>query len=160
MPRLQSTATLVSDQFYFPCRHVKLVAPWNQARSTLIVTHKGVPSKNCASIVNKTRLQPAQAVQQTHASACSCLCSQVKLVAPGAMPRLGKGGTLQSRQALLHSLVHIESWAIDLSWDIIARFGSDARYNLPNEFFDDFVQVIHVLFQRGTKLLLSNMVCH
>jgi hypothetical protein len=30
---------------------------------------------------------------------------QVKLVAPRDMPKLGKGGTLASRQALLHSLV-------------------------------------------------------
>lgn len=66
---------------------------------------------------------------------------QVKLVAPGAMPKLGKGGTLASRQALLHSLVHIENWAIDLSWDIIARFGSDPSYDLPRRFYDDFVQV-------------------
>lgn len=32
------------------------------------------------------------------------------------MPKLGKAGSLQSRQAIVHSLVHIESWAIDLSW--------------------------------------------
>lgn len=46
-----------------------------------------------------------------------CLCLfQVKLVVPGLMPKLGKAGSLQSRQAIVHSLVHIESWAIDLSW--------------------------------------------
>jgi hypothetical protein len=32
------------------------------------------------------------------------------------MPKLGRGGSVQSRQALVHSLVHTESWAIDLSW--------------------------------------------
>ena len=69
--------------------------------------------------------------------------TQVKLVGPGSMPRLGKGGTLASRQAIVHSLVHIESWAIDLSWDIIARFGQDPEYapHLPEAFFDDFVKV-------------------
>jgi uncharacterized ferritin-like protein (DUF455 family) len=41
---------------------------------------------------------------------------QVQLVEPKKMKRLGKGGTLASRQALVHSLVHIESWAVDLSW--------------------------------------------
>jgi hypothetical protein len=41
---------------------------------------------------------------------------QVRLVAPRDMPKLGKGGSLKSRQALVHSLVHTESWAIDLSW--------------------------------------------
>lgn len=40
----------------------------------------------------------------------------MQLVAPKDMPKLGKGGSLRSRQALLHSLVHTESWAIDLSW--------------------------------------------
>lgn len=66
---------------------------------------------------------------------------QVKVVAPGQVPSLGKGGSLASRQAILHSLVHIESWAVDLSWDIIARFGCDPVYSLPDAFLDDFVQV-------------------
>ncbi|EHA8588683.1 hypothetical protein COCNU_scaffold006300G000010 [Cocos nucifera] len=56
--------------------------------------------------------------------------SNVKLVAPHLMPKLGKGGSLQSRQAILHSLVHTESWAIDLSWE-----------SMPREFFSDFVRV-------------------
>lgn len=63
----------------------------------------------------------------------------VKLVPPHLMPKLGKGGSLQSRQAILHSLVHTESWAIDLSWDIIARFGK--QESMPREFFTDFVKV-------------------
>lgn len=57
------------------------------------------------------------------------------------MPAIGKGGSLASRQAILHSLVHIESWAVDLSWDAVARFGSDPQYALPEAFLDDFVQV-------------------
>ena len=63
------------------------------------------------------------------------------VVAPGKVPSLGKGGSLASRQAILHSLVHIESWAVDLSWDIVARFGRDPTYSLPDAFLDDFVQV-------------------
>lgn len=63
------------------------------------------------------------------------------MVAPGKVPSLGKAGSLASRQAILHSLVHIESWAVDLSWDIIARFGCDPVYSLPDAFLDDFVQV-------------------
>ena len=58
---------------------------------------------------------------------------------PSKAPRLGKGGSPESRIAILHSLAHIESWAIDLSWDIIARFG--APRSMPKEFFDDFVTV-------------------
>jgi hypothetical protein len=44
---------------------------------------------------------------------------QVKLVSPSLMPKLGKAGSLQSRQAIVHSLVHTESWAIDLSWVLL-----------------------------------------
>ncbi|XP_071734618.1 uncharacterized protein [Rutidosis leptorrhynchoides] len=65
--------------------------------------------------------------------------TNVKLVSPSLMPKLGKAGSLQSRQAIVHSLVHTESWAIDLSWDIIARFGK--QESMPKEFFDDFVRV-------------------
>ncbi|KAK9168456.1 hypothetical protein Syun_000596 [Stephania yunnanensis] len=65
--------------------------------------------------------------------------SNVKLVSPSLMPKLGKAGGLRSRQAILHSLVHTESWAIDLSWDIIARFGK--QESMPREFFTDFVKV-------------------
>uniref|UniRef100_A0A1D1YBY7 Uncharacterized protein HI_0077 n=1 Tax=Anthurium amnicola TaxID=1678845 RepID=A0A1D1YBY7_9ARAE len=65
--------------------------------------------------------------------------SGVKLVPSHLMPKLGKGGSLHSRQAILHSLVHTESWAIDLSWDIIARFGK--QESMPLDFFTDFVRV-------------------
>lgn len=48
-----------------------------------------------------------------------------------------------STQAIVHSLAHIESWAIDLSWDIIARFGSHPDYApyLPRDFFNDWAIV-------------------
>ena len=65
-------------------------------------------------------------------------------VIDAAKIRRGKGGTLASRVALLHSLANIEQWAIDLSWDIIARFGSvqfQDGTKLPNQFFDDFIKV-------------------
>ena len=55
----------------------------------------------------------------------------------GALPEQ----TLVCLQAILHSLCHTESWAVDLSWDIIARFGIDRSYQLPDAFFDDFVAV-------------------
>ncbi|KAF5829782.1 hypothetical protein DUNSADRAFT_15528 [Dunaliella salina] len=68
---------------------------------------------------------------------------KVKVVAPGHVTKRGKGGTLASRCAIIHSLCHIESWAVDLAWDAIARFGCDGsvRDCLPLEFFDDFVNV-------------------
>ncbi|TVU46941.1 hypothetical protein EJB05_06515, partial [Eragrostis curvula] len=63
----------------------------------------------------------------------------VRLLPPSRMPKLGKGGSAQSRLAMLHSLAHTESWAVDLSWDIVARFGDAMR--MPREFFDDFARV-------------------
>lgn len=63
----------------------------------------------------------------------------VRLLPPSRAPKLGKGGSAQSRLALLHSLAHTESWAVDLSWDIVARFGAPLR--MPREFFDDFARV-------------------
>ena len=46
----------------------------------------------------------------------ACRDERVELVPPAKAPRLGKAGTPESRVAILHSLAHIESWAIDLSW--------------------------------------------
>ena len=58
---------------------------------------------------------------------------------PGEAPKRGRGGTLASRVALVHSLAHIESWAVDLSWDIVARFGRQC--NMPRDFYNDWAQV-------------------
>jgi uncharacterized ferritin-like protein (DUF455 family) len=60
------------------------------------------------------------------------------MVDPGQVRKRGKGGSLESRIAILHSLANIEQWAIDLGWDIIARF---ATSHLPREFYNDFVQL-------------------
>jgi uncharacterized ferritin-like protein (DUF455 family) len=38
---------------------------------------------------------------------------------------------------LLHALAHIELNAIDLAWDLVARFGQ----GMPQEFLDDWVEV-------------------
>jgi len=57
---------------------------------------------------------------------------------PRDMPRrrLGKGPA--GRIALLHALAHIELNAIDLAWDILARFPEEA---MPRAFSDDWVKV-------------------
>jgi uncharacterized ferritin-like protein (DUF455 family) len=60
------------------------------------------------------------------------------LCRPGEMPRRKATGNQEKRVALLHALAHIELNAIDLAWDMIARFG-DAE--LPRTFFDDWVRV-------------------
>ncbi len=60
------------------------------------------------------------------------------LLPPRDMPKRKAGGNLEKRIALLHALAHIEFNAIDLAWDIIARFGSA---EIPRAFFDDWVKV-------------------
>eukprot|EP01130_Rhizamoeba_saxonica_P014425 TRINITY_DN6301_c0_g1_i1.p1 TRINITY_DN6301_c0_g1~~TRINITY_DN6301_c0_g1_i1.p1 ORF type:complete len:279 (-),score=50.72 TRINITY_DN6301_c0_g1_i1:851-1687(-) len=62
----------------------------------------------------------------------------IEILEPHLMPKRGRGGTLANRIAMIHALVHIESVAIDLSWDIIARFQNE---NFPREFYDDWVKV-------------------
>ena len=54
------------------------------------------------------------------------------------MPKRRAGGAPAGRIALLHALAHIELNAIDLAWDIVARFAHD---HLPREFCDDWVTV-------------------
>jgi uncharacterized ferritin-like protein (DUF455 family) len=61
-----------------------------------------------------------------------------ELKLPRDMPRRRNAGSLDHRIALLHALAHIELNAIDLAWDLIARF---AGPDLPREFFDDWVAV-------------------
>lgn len=84
------------------------------------------------------------------------------LLPANEMPKRRKAGSDKSKVALLHAIAHIELNAIDLAWDIIARFshfssqnadGStcvnlvDARDNhasefaLPKEFYDDWAKV-------------------
>jgi uncharacterized ferritin-like protein (DUF455 family) len=64
--------------------------------------------------------------------------AQPLLLPPREMPKRRAGGSPAGRIALLHALAHIELNAIDLAWDIIARFADDA---LPVEFYDDWVAV-------------------
>ena len=59
------------------------------------------------------------------------------LLPPGKMPRRRSGGNDQNRIAFLHSIAHIELNAIDLAWDIIARFGD----GMPRQFLDAWVSV-------------------
>jgi uncharacterized ferritin-like protein (DUF455 family) len=53
------------------------------------------------------------------------------------MPKRRTGGQA-GRIALLHAVAHIELNAIDLAWDLIARFAS---LDLPRAFYDDWVSV-------------------
>jgi len=57
---------------------------------------------------------------------------------PREMPKRRAFGSAAGRVALLHTLAHIELNAIDLAWDLVARFSREA---LPRAFFDDWVGV-------------------
>jgi uncharacterized ferritin-like protein (DUF455 family) len=61
-----------------------------------------------------------------------------ELLPPRDMPKRRNFGTPAGGIALLHALAHIELNAIDLAWDIIARF---ADHTMPREFCDDWVDV-------------------
>jgi len=56
---------------------------------------------------------------------------------PREMPRRSTHG-LKGRYALLHALAHIELNAVDMTWDLIARF---THISMPRSFYDDWVQV-------------------
>lgn len=60
-----------------------------------------------------------------------------ELLPPTQMPRRGKGGSERSRIAMIHALAHIEFVAIDLAFDLVARFGAE----FPREFVDDWLRV-------------------
>ena len=57
---------------------------------------------------------------------------------PKEMAKRRAFGSPAGRIALLHALAHIELNAIDLAWDLVARF---AGAGLPRGFFDDWVGV-------------------
>lgn len=59
------------------------------------------------------------------------------LLPPRDMPKRGKGGR-SGRAAFVHAIAHIECNAIDLAWDIVARFTYE---NLPDAFYDDWTGV-------------------
>ena len=70
-----------------------------------------------------------------------------ELLAPAKMPKRRKAGSTKSKIALLHAIAHIELNAIDLAWDIMARFAhysdqnQEQGFTLPKAFFDDWLKV-------------------
>ncbi|KIM88045.1 hypothetical protein PILCRDRAFT_269273, partial [Piloderma croceum F 1598] len=51
-----------------------------------------------------------------------------------------KLGKRKKAAVMLHALANIEQWAIDLAWDIMARFGP-SNPDLPPAFFSDFAKM-------------------
>lgn len=62
--------------------------------------------------------------------------SKPELLSPRDVPHR-KPGTPEGRIALLHAVAHIELNAVDLHWDIIARF---TNVPMPMGFYDDWVK--------------------
>ncbi len=62
--------------------------------------------------------------------------SSPQLLDPRDVPRR-RPGSPQGRIAMLHAVAHIELNAVDLHWDIIARF---ADVPMPLGFYDDWVK--------------------
>ena len=59
-----------------------------------------------------------------------------ELLSPRDVPKR-RPGTAPGRIALLHAVAHIELNAVDLHWDIVARFG---HIEMPLGFYDDWVK--------------------
>jgi uncharacterized ferritin-like protein (DUF455 family) len=59
-----------------------------------------------------------------------------ELLSPRDVPRR-RPGTVEGRIAMLHAVAHIELNAVDLHWDVIARF---AHVPMPMGFYDDWVK--------------------
>jgi uncharacterized ferritin-like protein (DUF455 family) len=114
------------------------------------------PSLAQAAVAVLRAAEPAEKVALSHAAAAAwrdgalaevgsaapperpARPSRPELRAPRDMPRRRAGGSTATRIALLHALAHIELNAIDLAWDIVARF---AHTDLPRVFYDDWVAV-------------------
>ncbi|WP_306253905.1 ferritin-like domain-containing protein [Parvularcula sp. IMCC14364] len=63
-----------------------------------------------------------------------------ELQSPGKMPRR-RLGSVHGRQALLHAIAHIELNAIDLAFDMIARFSGDLPDQQRSDFISDWISV-------------------
>ena len=69
-----------------------------------------------------------------------------ELLAPGKMTRRRNAGSTKTKITLLHAIAHIELNAIDLAWDMIARFAplysaNSNNFSLPLDFFMDWLSV-------------------
>ncbi len=89
----------------------RLAADWAAARGSMAVGHAHPPAR------------PARP-------------DRPELLSPRDVPRR-RPGSPQGRIALLHAVAHIELNAVDLHWDIIARFTDTA---MPMGFYDDWVR--------------------
>jgi uncharacterized ferritin-like protein (DUF455 family) len=93
---------------------------------------KAAASRNAAA---RWRVEPV-ALRHVAPSPRPARPDKPVLMEPSAMPRRRALSTTAGRIALLHALAHIEFNAIDLAWDIAARFPGQ-----PRAFYDDWIAV-------------------
>lgn len=64
-----------------------------------------------------------------------------ELLPPAHVPRRKISSDSRGRIALLHALAHIELNAVDLAWDMIARFGNHPHIDQHPVFIEDWISV-------------------
>lgn len=106
------------------CRVLKAAAPEEKAALALIAATMWRDGALAAECEARPPLRPARPAKP-------------KLLPPAKMPKRRKAGARETRIALLHAIAHIELNAIDLAFDIIARFG----HGMPKEFAADWLAV-------------------
>lgn len=114
--------------------------PSTLAAAAVLVLSTASPAEKCA--LTKAIAEAWRGEQITEIGTCPppdrpARPSEPVLLLPKEMPKRSTGPG-KGRPALIHALCHIELNAIDLAWDIIARFTDQ---DLPKEFYDDWVQV-------------------
>jgi uncharacterized ferritin-like protein (DUF455 family) len=110
------------------------------AAAVTILTSKDPAEKVAFSreTAERWRSGELEDVGNTHPPSRPARPDQPQLLAPRDVPRRKLNQGTKGRIALLHALAHIELNAIDLAWDIIARFTDQ---DLPRAFYDGWVRV-------------------
>lgn len=95
-------------------------------------------SRKYAAMWRASRLGDADPIEIGSATPPDSPARPIKpdLLDPRDVPRR-RPGSRKGRQAILHAIAHIELNAVDLHWDIIARF---THVPMPMGFYDDWVK--------------------
>lgn len=103
---------------------------------------KAEAARDCASAWRDGALAPPVAGAASAAPDRPARPARPELKAPGQVPRR-RLGSVAGRFALLHAVAHIEFNAIDLAFDLVARFGGDSRIAQIDRhaFISDWVSV-------------------
>lgn len=100
---------------------------------TADATEKTALSRACAAKWNDT---PDMPIGSANPPMQPARPAHPELLSPRDVPRR-RPGTPEGRTAILHAIAHIELNAVDLHWDIIARF---THIPMPRGFYDDWVK--------------------